>query len=62
MEYFDQILHACMFLCFLIVSSHPGMQKGGEDLPNIILTDQDLLVKMLITLEPRGILIKFGST
>ena len=49
-------------LCFLIVSSRPGMQKGGEDLPNIILTDQDLLVKMLITLEPRGILIKFGST
>ena len=44
---------------FLILSSHPGMRKRGEDLPSIILTGQDLLVKMLIRLEPHGILIKF---
>ena len=34
------------------------MQNGDEALPNIILASQCLLVKMLITLERRGI---FGS-
>ena len=34
------------------------MQKGDEASPSIILAGQALLVKMLITLEPRGI---FGS-
>ena len=32
------------------------MQKGGEASPSIILTDRALLVKMLFTLEPQGII------
>ena len=34
------------------------MQKGDEASPSIILAGRALLVKMLITLEPRG---AFGS-
>ena len=35
-----------------------GMQKGDEASPSIILAGRALLVKMLITPEPRG---AFGS-
>ena len=31
------------------------MQKGDKGLLSIILVDQGLLVKMLVTLEPHGI-------
>ena len=40
---------------FLILSSHPSMQNGGERSPSIIFAGQCILVKMLITLEPHGI-------
>ena len=43
------------YLFILILSSYPGMQNGDEGLPIIILAGQDLLVKMLIPLEPHGI-------
>ena len=42
-------------LFVLILSSHPGLQNGGESLPNIILVCQGRSVKMLIALEPHGI-------
>ena len=44
---------ACIII--LILSIHPGMQNGGEGLPSISFASQGLLVKMLITLEPHGI-------
>ena len=33
-----------------------GMQNGAEGLPSIILAGRGLLVRMIITLEPQGIL------
>ena len=40
---------------YLFLSSHSGVQNGGEGLPGIILAGQCLLVKMLIALEPHGV-------
>ena len=45
------------FLFILILSKTYGMQNGGEGLPSIIMAGQDVLVEMLIHLEPRGIFI-----
>ena len=52
MVYLVQILYTYMY--FIIV--HTGMKKGNEASPSIILAGRALLVKMLITLEPHGIL------
>ena len=51
MVYFDKILHtyACQH-CPVT-----GMQNGNDALLSIVLADQGLLVKMLITLEPHDI-------
>ena len=46
------LLSNCPACCGQILSSHPGIQNGGEGLRSIILACQGLLVKMLITLEP----------
>ena len=50
MVYLVQILYSYVF------EHRPatGMLKGDNASPSIILADQALLVKMLITLEPRG--------
>ena len=47
----DQILHSYLLSHF----SDTGMHNGVEDSTSIILVGRGLLVKMLITLEPRGI-------
>ena len=56
MVYFDQILptYACQH-CLTTGIPATGMQNGGEALPSINPAGQGLLVKMLITLEPHGI-------
>ena len=49
MQYFDKIFHT--YTCPAI-----AMQNGDEATPSIILASRALSVKMLKTLEPRGII------
>ena len=51
MVYFDQTLHTYTFKRCL----DTGMQNGDEALPSIIPASRIQLVKILITVEPRGI-------
>ena len=52
MVYFVKILNTHIFYnC-----TDTGVKKGDEASPSIILAGRALLVKMLITLEPHGIL------
>ena len=45
------------YLLILVLSRLPRIQQnGGEGLSSIILAGQGILVKMLITLEPHGII------
>ena len=46
-------------VAYLILSSHHGMQYGGEGLPSIIVASQGILVKKGITLESHGIINQF---
>ena len=44
------------YVFILVMSSHPGMQNGGDSLTSSILVGQGLFVKMLIAFEPHGII------
>ena len=43
------------YIFYLILSIHPELLNGDNGLPSIILADQGIFAKMLITLEPHGI-------
>ena len=53
MGYLDQILHTYFLKTYCPAT---GMQNVDEGLPSIILACRGILVKMLITIEPHGII------
>ena len=48
-------IHVSIDLCSEIYCPATRMQYGDKGFPSIILVGRGLLVKMLITLEPRGL-------